>query len=347
MTRPRLGMLLPAVMIIMVVVLIVSVGAQLSAWRAARGAQLQWDAERALHEADASVAEAMGQWSAARAANTVIGVSAIDSTNDHDWIIRRDLRRTAPLVAVIHASVARSMSTATLGDAHRTRRDVTRIVRLAPPEFGVVAASTTLGPLAINDASVDGRDLGILLAHPFDDCGRIRDTASVDAIRGQTVAAGTMAHVHGDVIAMSSTDVVAARSRFDRAWDVMLQRVASATDSGRYREDPLAWHVRVMPRAMAETLHTNTRVVGVLAIDGDFVVRSALHVDGLLVVRGALDASSGALAVDGAVIVRDYASRGSTFGATMTVRYAPCLVGRALSTVARPELAPFASWQSR
>jgi hypothetical protein len=64
------------------------------------------------------------------------------------------------------------------------------------------------------------------------------------------------------------------------------------------------------------------------------------------VVRGALDASQGALTVRGALIVRDAAGRGSTLGDSVDVRYAPCMIGRALAAVAFPRPARYALWNS-
>ena len=351
MKKARRGMILPLVIMAMFVVLIVSAGAQLSSWRAARGAQLHWDAERALHAADAATADKIAAWSAQQSANTPIGVELLDSIDDDGWTMRRDVRRTAPLVAVVHTRFERLLGVpavaAALGDPYRTRRDITRIVRLAPPEFGIAAATTTLGALVVNGAGIDARDLGAQRHHPLDDCGSVRDTASVDAVRAHYIDAIMMSFVQGDIIALPTTAVDAARQRFDRAWDLLQQRVHVATDDARYRDDPVAWRARVMLSASAESLRTNTRMVGVLAIDGDFIVRTALHLDGVLIVRGALDATRAPLDVDGAVIVRDTNARGSHFGSTLTVRYAPCLVGRALATVARPMAAPFASWQGR
>lgn len=94
------------------------------------------------------------------------------------------------------------------------------------------------------------------------------------------------------------------------------------------------------------TLEGISRYVGLLAIDGDLIVRGSLELDGLLVVRGAVDVSAGTLILRGALVARDVSARGSSVGAGVSVSYRPCMVGRALVAVAAPRSLPFGVWNS-
>jgi hypothetical protein len=86
---------------------------------------------------------------------------------------------------------------------------------------------------------------------------------------------------------------------------------------------------------------------GLLLVDGDVVVQGTLRVRGLLAVSGSLDVTAGTLEVDGGVVVRDGNSRGSHAGSGTRIRYSPCSVRRALSSVARPSFAPYGLWVAR
>jgi hypothetical protein len=85
-------------------------------------------------------------------------------------------------------------------------------------------------------------------------------------------------------------------------------------------------------------------VEGLLIIDGDVVLHAPVVVRGLVVVLGALTLTGGSLTVHGALLIAppegNGALRASVLSATSAVHYAPCLLARALTVVARPTLAP-------
>jgi hypothetical protein len=144
------------------------------------------------------------------------------------------------------------------------------------------------------------------------------------------------------------------RTSFQNAFDIAGPRIRRRESSAG--PAPLApgtaWTARSVTSSDSAapgrvTLAGTSRHDGLLVIDGDLLLQGALLVNGLLVVSGALDASAGTLEVDGGVIVRDAATRGTRLGANVRIRYSPCLVGRALATVARPRIAPFALWIAR
>jgi cytoskeletal protein CcmA (bactofilin family) len=83
---------------------------------------------------------------------------------------------------------------------------------------------------------------------------------------------------------------------------------------------------------------------GLLVLDGNATVTGALHVTGVLVVLGSLDAAAAQLTVQGAVVAADTNAGGVTLGAAGAVRYDRCAVQLALAVGARPSLAPFSLW---
>ena len=351
MPTARRGMVLPLVMACMMLVLCIAGTLQAVSWRAGRGARTQWDAQRALYAAEYMVVQSIAEWPADSVAATPIGESALRVERDADgWTARRAITRTAPLVAVVYADARApraGTSTDPLSDRISVARRVTRIVRLEPPAIAIPAAVAVLGAVQIDGATISGRDRSGPAVRDRDDCGPLRDTASVDAVQAIVLNSTSSSIVTGSLTTITSPMADARTRAFDDAWRQIDQRAARRTlPATGIVPTNAPWRASVIAGAGAITLEGASRVVGLLAIDGDLVVRGTLRVDGVLVVRGALDASIGALDVDGAVVVRDSWSRGSRLGSQTVIRYAPCLVGRALAAVALPRVGPFDSWNS-
>lgn len=351
MRASRRGMVLPMILACMLLVLCIAGTLQAISWRAGRGARTQWDAQRALYAAEHMMVQSIAEWSADSVAATPVGESALRVERDADgWTVRRAITRTGPLVAVVYADARApraAVSTDPLSNRSAVGRRVTRIVRLEPPAIMFPAAVAVLGDLQINSATISGRDRPRPVVRDGDDCGPLRDTASVDAVQAIALTSTSASNVTGDLITITSLMADARTRAFDNAWRQLDQRAARRIlPANGVVPANAPWRARVIAGAGAVTIEGASRVVGLLAIDGDLVVRGTLRVDGVLIVRGALDTSVGTLDVDGAVVVRDSWSRGSRLGAQTVIRYAPCLVGRAFAAVAVPRISPFESWNS-
>lgn len=355
--RTRRGMILPLVLVCLLVALAASSALQQSTWRAMRGAQSQWQAQRALYEADGAVVNAIATWAADSLAATPIGQRRrSEQRTAQGWRVITTITRSAPLVAVVEASASRdavgSITHAdALTDPTRVQRTVRRVLRLTPPAFVVNAAVTVTGDIIVDGALLDGRDRVGALDAARDDCGPWRDTASLDAVHALRIEARNAPTLYGGSWTLAASAQDSLTTWFDRAWANLLPRVVSAPRTADSAIAPLApWRASVlrpvMPSATSVTVDGVSTVRGLLAVDGDLVLRGALRVDGLLIVRGALDVRTGSLDVSGAVIVRDVSRMGSTMGANTRVTYAPCLVGRALAAVSVPRVAPFAVWHT-
>ncbi len=348
--RCRRGMVLPVVMIGMLLASTMAAALQLAAWRAQRGAQGQWDAQRAAYVADGAVTRAIARWALDSLAAIPIGRRVVTTESTADgWRVTITVTRSTNTAVVVNAVARREhegpLFGGTVRDGARIRKRVTRTVRLEPPQLPVWGAGTVLGHATLGAAVFDGRDI----ARPFDaileDCGPWRDTASVAALTAVTWAAHDSVVAYGAMPALTAASVSVAQQRFDSTFAVVVARAASITQSGPGPLAPSApWRARVMRAADTVIVDGTSTHVGLLAIDGDLDVRGTLRVHGLLLVRGALRVSGGALQVDGALVVRDASTRGSSFSATTRVAYAPCLWRRALIPVAMVRTSAFGVW---
>ncbi|MBL0170252.1 MAG: hypothetical protein IPP90_05875 [Gemmatimonadaceae bacterium] len=353
----RRGVVLPLVMVGMLLLLVMSVALQQAAWRSARGARTLWDTQTGLYAADAATIQAMATWNPDSMAATPIGVpqERIDPA-PYGWWTHTALVRTGTLTAVIRSTTHRDRASAAvasaavagmLGDGTRIQRTVVRAIRLEPPSVPVLAALTVLGDLEINAGTVDGRDQFAPYDPARDDCGSLRDSASIAAIAAEGFSWRTPGTLFGLTFSLTPPSMAIARAQFDSGFAAIAGRTrtfAMAAPGSVPGSSP--WRASVIQVTPGVTIDGVSDYVGLLAVDGDLIVRGTLRVEGMLLVRGAVDVSSGALDVRGALVVRDRAAIGSRVGATLRVAYAPCLVGRALVAVAQPSRRPFGVWNS-
>ena len=353
----RRGLILPLVLVGMLLMLTFSSSVQQVGWRAMRGAQTAWHAQLGFYLADAAIVQALAGWTPDTIAAVPIGTSLVaDSTSSRGWRTRRSIVRTAPLTAVVHAVAQRSWSTTLsaaeipnggLGDAARIRRTATRVVSLDPPALPILAAATILGSATMQSVLADGRDQLQPYDARFDDCGPLRDSASIEAVATEQVQLDGTPELYGATVTLAPDNLARARSRFDSAFALVAMRAVPVTLTAFETVPAMAdWRAAVMRGAGAVTLNGSSRHVGLLAIEGDLTLRGTLRVDGVLLVRGALDASAGTLDVRGALVVRDASAQGTRIGPDARLTYAPCLVGRALVAVAVPRVSPFDAWNS-
>ena len=353
--RRRRGMIVPLVMVGMLLLLTMSVALQQAAWRSARGARTQWDSQRALYSADAAIVRALATWRADSMAATPIGERVEWIEPDVDgWTTRVSLVRTGTLTAAALAATQRSRAVVptpvvrradAVGDVTRIHRTVVRALRLDPPSVPLLAAVTVLGDVALDAATIDGRDQVVALEPTRDDCGPWRDSASVGALASVSSSVRVAPLLFGAATTVPA--VAASRARFDSGFAGIIARAHPLvpTVSGGV-PSTASWRASVIQQAAAVMVDDTSQYVGLLAVDGDLVIRGALRVDGLLVVRGAVDVSAGVLDVRGALVIRDVSALGSQLGIGVHVTYAPCLVGRALVALATPNRLPFGVWNS-
>lgn len=357
----RRGMILPLVLVTMLLAITLAAATQMVAWRAARGARTQWDAHRALYAADAALVSALAQWNADSVAQLPVGTArqilapAPSGISLYVMWVRTSMLRGQLL------AVAEQGSRDPFASVRRIRRTATRAIALAPPPLPVLAAATFLGDVRLRDTLViggvnvpelqyggfvnagafettfDGRDqLGPAVANR-DDCGVLRDTASIPAL-------AVSAAVHAPAV----------RADFDRAWTLLSNRVTAQLRTRSNASSGIvtnwtggdAWTSVVMEGAPNVTMTGASAHVGLLAINGDLAIQGSLTVIGALVVRGALHVESGELHVQGALVVADRDGIGSRINGRTTIRYAPCLLGRAHISVSVPRTAPFHLWNS-
>jgi hypothetical protein len=345
-------MVLPLVLIGMLLMGVMSVALQQSAWRAARGARSSWDAQRGLYAADEAVVRHVATWSPDSMAATPVGTALTWTEVSADgWRTRTSLVRTAALIAIAHAVTDRAHSAAPaparLGDAMRIQRTVLRALRLEAPRLPVRGAVTVLGDVDYGNVNIDGRDSVVAFDGSRDDCGPLRDTASLPALVSGAPRPYAAPVLAGALVHLNPTGLAQDRAAFDSAFTAIATRASTmrSTVPGAIPVAP-PWRAVVIQSPGTVTLDSAIRHRGLLVFDGDIVVRGSLTVDGLLVVRGSLDASAGSLTVRGALVVRDVVATGTRLGAGVRIRLAPCLVGRALVAVSVPRAAPFGVWNA-
>jgi hypothetical protein len=107
------------------------------------------------------------------------------------------------------------------------------------------------------------------------------------------------------------------------------------------------WGARAFTNAAPLLITTASRHQGILMVDGDLTLHADLDVFGLLMVRGAVDATAGRLLVHGAALVRDDWGHGSRFGFASRVRYSRCALRRAYSATGAPAAVTTRGWLER
>lgn len=347
--RRRRGMVLPLVMIGMLLASTMAAALQLAAWRAQRGAQGQWDAQRASYAAEAEVTRTIAAWQLDSLAALPTGQRRSSQHVSDGWQLTTTVTRSAPSTLVVSAVARREhhapLLAGTVQDGARVRRRVVRTVRLMAPSLPVLAAATMLGSATVDAATFDGRDIALPYQAALSDCGPTRDTASRPALAAAAVSITAAPVVFGALEPIAGLSLTHRQQQFDSAFAAVASRAGVLTQvvAGPLPPTP-PWAARVMVAPGTVILDGTSTHVGVLAIDGNLDVRGTLHVDGLLLVRGALTVSSGTLSVSGALVVRDVHAIGSTLSANTQVRYDACRWRRALIPVSTVRTAGFGVW---
>lgn len=350
-SHPR-GFVLPIVIIATILIAALAATTQAAVWRAARNARMGIAGERALHGADAAIANQISTWDPRAFAGIAVGGRVFSTpTISHDLIANVTLVRTSLDGALIEAVVTSSNN----GVLRTATRRVSRALTLRNPPLTLTSPLTILGAATFAAA-------GAVSNTDETPPGWANECASTDSIDAQS----------------SAPNFAAQQAQFDAAW-ARWTNLASQIDDGSAvtslapfvtaslcapgAGDPFRgagstaactneWGARAVTLSAAAAsapfhITRDSRHQGILMIDGDLVLSARLDVYGLLLVRGAVDASAGQLTVHGAGLVRDNLSHGSRFGIATRVRYSRCALRRAWSATGAPAAVTSGGWLER
>jgi hypothetical protein len=337
----RSGFVLPFVIVAISIVAILGLATIGSTWRGFRAARLGANGVRAQYAADEGLARQLDAWP-----DDSLTAQGLGVTRDREWrtevgdhvMVRTT--RTHPLVAVMTADVVLNG----LGTPGRVQRRVTRVVGLAPPDLPISGALTALTTVTGRDGSVvTGSDHSI----GGDACGPLHEVAPVSDV----VAYGLEADASHDWPAQPAwhvfPDSVAVRRQFERAWVTLSARSrVQRNESAAVRIVALpGWHSLLLSGA-STTMQGGSRWRGLLSVAGDLIITGRVEVEGVLVVRGALDARGGELRVRGAVLVAPVGPGTAQLGRSTQLQYNRCAQQMGLATVSEATSRPFALWYS-
>ncbi|MBL0940256.1 MAG: hypothetical protein IBJ03_15280 [Gemmatimonadaceae bacterium] len=331
--RTRHGSMLPLVVVVLAMVSLLAAGLTTTAWRANSASVLSRGAQDISRAIDVAAASAVGAWAADSVAQRAIGVTVHRTNQVVDAaLVRTAWRRTHPLFAWLELDAAPQASSAT----RTPRRHERRAYWLRPPAISVVGALTASGMVEGEDGTtVVGADL----AAPTTWCRGARATLTVPSIVAGDVAAtpGRIWTLTPDWRAIVATEQMAIGS----AWSAVAS-LLPAQMVGSIAQSPIS-----DPEWRALRLEGDTVVLrgpmrwnGVLAVNGILRVEGAAEIHGLLMTTRALDASSAALVVHGAVIAGHSSSDRVRLSPSTRIQFDRCAVDLALATIATPRASP-------
>lgn len=352
--RPRLrrGFVLPSVLMCILLIATLAATLQTATWQATRQSRLGFAGERALHAADAAISTQLSAWDGAAFARMPIGARTVFSAPLPAGLSAKvTLVRTSIDGAFIQATAASRQN----GVALDAERSASRAITLRHPPLPLDAPLILLGSGVFSGA-------GAVSTADETPPGWSTECTGEDSI---------------DAPAALPMNVPAAQALFDGRWTQWLN-LASRTDdaatvtslapvvtgvacaagsgepwrgAGSVAACINEWGARAvapaMPGAAPFVISQPSRHQGVLMIDGDLVLNADLDVNGLLLVRGAVNATVGHLTVHGAALVRDDQGHGSRFGFATRVRYSRCALRRALSATGAPAAITTGGWLER
>lgn len=366
MTRPRRGLALVPVVVLMAALLFVALTFATAVQRALRTSRLGWQGERAGHVADAVLLRALASWDRSAAAALRPGESDTLSIAD-DGEVRTGVHRTRLSARQFALEAWAEVQD---GGLRRARRVVGRTARLAWPLPPVAAAVTVLGAVQLRDGTeVLGADA--VPAGWADECAmdhRVQPLAALVS-RSATVAPGAVVSgFAGAALMLSASQARDLELTFDSAYTALV-RVAtvSTADSvlvlaspstlscprwlGEGRRgspaDPActrAWPVLHATHTGSLRLTGVGPVQGVLLVDGDLHLDASVAFHGLLLVRGRVHVQ--AAQVTGALVVRDERARGSELDQPR-IQASQCAIRRALAAAGDPEPVGWHGWSER
>lgn len=336
--RSRRAFVLPFVVLALAAASLLTLAFTGEALQAARAISASVRGDDARYRTDAALSGAMELWTRDSLWTHPPGESIRSTLLMQGEPVSIEWQRLHPLAATVRATSRTSGARAL--DA--TIRDHLRAVWLAPPAVPIAATMTATGNVTGADGTlVSGSDVVL----PGSPCGPTRDTASVAPVMALAVNGALTGTWSGAPQWIAVTPSV--RDSVHAALAIITHRVPARSWDTTPQAFPVseAWHaVRIQGPAVNIAGPTEWR--GLAVLQGPVTFSGAVHVTGLLVVEGELDASAAHLSVQGAVVAADTSARGVMLGAHSRLFYDRCAVQMALATVARPSLAPFSLWQS-
>ncbi len=342
-TARRRGFVLPLVVVVTLLVAMLAAGAQSAAWRATRAARQAWNGQRALLAADEGIARLEATWDPQSFAPRAIGNrTATQFTTADGALVDVHVARTHPLIAWVEATAA----SATAGAPRPAQRRIARALHLSPPALPLGAALVALSPVRVYAGALVS---GVDDATAPDACGPWRDSTSVAGL----IATAPHVDPGANVVGLPATRTSADSARDARLWNVAWPQLYARSMSHALPAGTGAavlappWRAVMLRDSVPLTIAGTVSHDGLLIVDGDLVVVGTLQLRGMLVVNGIIDARSGTLQVNGAVVVRNALGAPSHFGSRTAIRYSQCDMQRALSAVALPGATPYALWSER
>ncbi|MBC8088548.1 MAG: hypothetical protein H7Z40_14885 [Phycisphaerae bacterium] len=318
---------------------------QAAVWRATRNARIAFAGERALLGADAAISTHLASWDGRAFASMPIGAQTTSTPS-----LTANLAATVTVVrtGLNNAMVEASATSTNNGVPRAVERHVSRMLTVRNPPLPLNAPLTMLGSATFAYA-------GTVSTTDETPPGWASECLGTDSVDAPT----------------TSASVSALRSQFDAGWSKWLS-VAHRTDdpatvsslvpivtavtcapatgdphrgAGSIAACTNEWGARALNATF--TVTTTSRHQGILMVDGDLTLNADLDVFGLLMVRGAIDATAGRLLVHGAALVRDEMGHGSRFGFASRVRYSRCALRRAYSATGAPAAVTTRGWLER
>jgi hypothetical protein len=375
MMRARRGFSLVIVLVITTSLLFVAVAFTDALLQAARAARLGWQGERATHDADASLLEALAAWNPASAAALRPGEADTLPVAAPPLMTRDVVRaRLSARMFLLESSV-----TLRDGGLRASRRSIGRAVRLDWPHVPAHGALTVAGHVEVGENSaVLGAD-----AVPggwSDECAADTRATPVVALTARSVTTHVAATVSGDGapvrllndstrallaaeidLAITQFEAVASTTSPDSVLSTSMLAVgvpACPQWFGDARRGGLPipactrrWPVVVATHPGTVRLTGDTPAQGVLVVRGDLHIDPGVEFNGLILIDGRLRiivaTGEPPVSLAGAVLVRDRVAAGSLLSGVAVVQASACAGRFALAAAGTPRPVQQHGWSER
>jgi hypothetical protein len=342
----------------LVVMAAVTAGAVAASRAAQRAGRNRLPELRASSAAEGALVEALAHWEPRW---SQLATGAHDSSTSTVGSAARAALRLDARHVLLEAR-ARSLGSSPGVVAERT---ASLVARLDPPTPRALGALTLGGSLQLlAGASVDGTDA---MPAGWTGCGPLGpDTSAYAANAVNSVTSSAGATVVGAARADPHAVDPLTYTRFaGESWSDLAARAAVRLAPGTYTPNARVTNGRCVLAADAWSGPTHAATPcadvhalvyaagsvnvsgpgagqGMLLVDGDLTVVGTFDFAGTIVVRGAVHAASGALRVDGALLIGGNAA--SVLGAGSRIRHSRCAMTRAMDGIARISMMRRRSW---
>jgi hypothetical protein len=370
----RRGFALVFVLVLISALLLVAAAFSDVAWQSVRAGRMGWQGERAIHEADAGIVEAVASWTPEQAAALRLA--------ETDTVLHRGSSTQSSLVVRTRLSARSYLLESAVqvrdGGFRPARRRVLRAVALDWPAVPQWAALTTTGAVHLGgSAAVIGTDA--VPAGWADECANDRPAAPAPGLATMAISRDSGAIVAGAgpaVQVLTAAEQTALTLELDAVQNAIRRRATQITHDSILDLDRLSgasgcpallgdarrlgtgpdpcsrrWPVVFAAHAGVTHLTGTAPGQGLLLVDGDLVVHDGSRFAGLLIVRGRLLATAGAATagseIVGGVLVRDMNDHGSRLDAPILVQASRCAIRLALAALGTPTPVGQHGWAER